>query len=610
MVASDLTPWLSQTEDKKQFLDDIIDELKSAVCLGTLLFPTFNWDYCKGIPFNIGRTKCRTGALGAAALKRSDFERTQHPIYSFAVWGRDKAYLCGLRNTTSFGWDSPFAVVDKMLAINVGAQHSLTFAHHVEQILEAPWRFEKDFGGYSQYVRKEGIKTYLRGFDIGHTNNTFKLWDLPEVFHEIKKDILMDEGLVTHDDPHDELRYYLNRLWYVMRSLTGPGERETFNVLSEIAPIVQHSVPTGTQVFDWTVPKEWIYKNAVVIGPDNRIWLDADDNNLHLVNYSIPVDKKVSYNELLEHLHVGPAEMPDAIPYRTTYYKEDWGFCVSYNQYKQMKHGDYYVKIDTQLVDGSLTFADLVLPGETEKEVWFSTYTCHPMMANNELSGPLAIAFLAQKVAQMPNRRYTYRFIFAPETIGTLSYLATVEHPRPIGGYEVTCCADRAPLQYKRSLDKVGDTDYVAEYVLKGAIVRNYFPHAGANERHYNSPGFGYPIGTIMRSAPGEYPEYHTSLDNRRFISLDNLQETIDTLYRIVQVWEMNRYYKADNCGEPMLGKRELYNDPALITCMRWMLCYPIYTVLDVAKESGLPIEDLYHAAQVLETHGLIQEMK
>lgn len=621
LVASDLTSWLAETELQWELLDAFIDELKSLVHRGTLLFPTFNWDYCTGEAFDIGRTKSRTGALGAAALKRSDFERTQHPIYSFAVWGWHRAYLCGLRNTTAFGWDSPFAVIDKMLAINIPAQHSLSFAHHVEQVLGAPWRFEKDFGGYSQYVRKEGIDTDLRHFDKGR-DGTFQLYDLPQVFHEAKKDILMGEGLITHEDPHRELRYYRDRLWYIMRSITGPGERETFNVLSEIAPLVQHAVPTGTQVFDWTVPKEWIYRSAKVIGPDNRVWLDADWNNLHLVNYSIPVDKKVTANELRQHLHTEwdsacvSRGLDDAIPYRTTYYKEDWGFCLSRNQLRQMKEGTYHVKIDTELIAGCLNYADLILPGETSKEVWFSTYTCHPSMANNELSGPLALAFLARKLSadKDKHRHYTYRFIFAPETIGIITYLATIQTKRPVGGYEVTCCGDRAPLQYKRSMDKVGDTDYVAEYVLQrdnlGVKIRDFFPHAGADERHYNSPGFGYPIGTIMRSAPGEYPEYHTSLDDRRFLSLEHLQGTIDTLYRIVQVWEMNRYFQATNCGEPMLGKRGLYKDPELVAAMRWLLSRPVYTLLDMAKDSGIPIERLYHAARVLEAHELVRELK
>jgi aminopeptidase-like protein len=579
---------------------------------GTLMFPTYNWDYCKGEPFDIARTPSRTGALGAMALRRSDFERTQHPIYSFAVWGVQKAYLCGLTNKKSFGWDSPFGVIDMMLLVNIDAQHSLTFAHHVEQILQVPWRWEKDFGGYSMYVRQDGVETDLFEFDRGFDKyGEFRLLDMAEVFHSIKQSILLNGGKITHTDSHSELEKKFDKLWPYCRSLTGLGSRVTHRMLSGIAPLETHEVSSGTKVYDWYVPKEWTYHQATIYGPDGRVWIDAKDNNLHVVGYSEPFYGELDKGELEKHLHIGPEAYPYAIPYVTSYYKPAWGFCISYNQHLQMKPGKYRVVMDTELKDGSMTYSDLVIPGKTDKEIWFSTYTCHPSMANNELSGPLALAFLAKKMlADEFDRRFTYRFIFVPETIGCLAYLSEHEEAikKCIGGYEVTCCGSRAPLQYKRTRWGVHETDEVAEYLIHG-LVRDYFPNRGADERHYNSPAIDLPIGCIMRSAPGEYPEYHTSMDNKSFISFENLQETIDTLYRIVQIWEGNRCFQSMyGHGEPMLGRRGLYEFPGQVTAMRWVLSRPC-NLLQVAEDSGIPFEDIQRAAEILEKHGLIEEI-
>lgn len=220
----------------------------------------------------------------------------------------------------------------------------------------------------------------------------------------------------------NKIELYFDKLWPICRSITGNGLRQSLNIINEICPIQITEVKTGTQVFDWTIPKEWNITDAYIIAPEGNKICDFKLNNLHVVNYSIPVNKDISYEELLKHLHYIET-MPEAIPYITSYYKKTWGFCITYNEFKSLsKTGTYKVVIDSTLQDGSLTYGECVLKGETDEEILFSTYLCHPSMANNELSGPLVQAFLYQKIKALPNRKYTYRFLFAPETIGVITY--------------------------------------------------------------------------------------------------------------------------------------------------------------------------------------------
>jgi aminopeptidase-like protein len=362
------------------------------------------------------------------------------------------------------------------------------------------------------------------------------------------------------------LEHYFDRLWPICRSITGNGLRTSLEILQEIVPLVKHEIPSGTSVFDWTIPKEWNITDAYIVCPDGKKIAQFTTNNLHVVNYSIPINKKLNWDELQPHLHHIP-EIPDAVPYMTTYYKENWGFCITHNEWKSLpREGEYQVVIESTLEPGHLTWAECVLPGETDEEVLFSTYLCHPSMANNELSGPLAQAFLYEKLARMPKRRFTYRFVFAPETIGVIAFLA--EHGERMkeklrAGYVLTCCGDAGAFTYKRSKHRTSLADRAAEHILRHHYPKHTvleFAVGGSDERQYCSPGFNLPVGSLMRTPYQRYKQYHTSLDNKGFMSFPALAETIDAYFNICLLLEANRKYtnQISHC-EPQLGKRGLY---------------------------------------------------
>ncbi|MFM7814170.1 MAG: DUF4910 domain-containing protein [Flavobacteriales bacterium] len=364
----------------------------------------------------------------------------------------------------------------------------------------------------------------------------------------------------------EQLEEYFDRLWPICRSITGNGLRESLKILSEIAPMEISEIPSGTDVFDWSVPREWNISDAYIIAPDGRKLADFKKNNLHVVNYSIPIHQEMSWEELKGHLHSIP-EMPDAIPYITTYYKENWGFCVAHNDLKSWpKEGVYRVVIDSRLEPGSLTYGQAVLPGSSSEEVLFSTYVCHPSMANNELSGPLAAAFIYKALEAMPHRKYTYRFLFAPETIGVIAFLH--QHGERLisdlrAGYVLTCCGDAGAFTYKRSKHRHSLADRAAEHILTREKIDHRileFSVGGSDERQYCSPGFNLPVGSLMRTPYQQYKEYHTSLDDKSFISFHALAETVKVYTQVVELLELNERYvnRVAQC-EPQLGKRGLY---------------------------------------------------
>jgi aminopeptidase-like protein len=290
------------------------------------------------------------------------------------------------------------------------------------------------------------------------------------------------------DSPED-IATYFDRLWPILRSITGEGVRETHEILAELVPLKRIEIPTGTAVFDWTVPQEWVVREAYVIAPGGERILDVLDNNLQLLNYSMPFDGVVSRTELVEHLHTLP-DQPEAIPYVTSYYSPRWGFCTSHRDLELLPEGDYRVVIDTELIDGSLTISEAVLPGDEDAEVLLSAYTCHPSLANNELSGPLVTAFLYRRMAALPRRRLTYRFVFLPETIGSISYLA--RHgahfkQKMVAGYVVTCIGDGGSFTYKRSRRGGSAADRAAAHVLRTGRhehrILDFFPDSGSDER-------------------------------------------------------------------------------------------------------------------------------
>ncbi len=363
-----------------------------------------------------------------------------------------------------------------------------------------------------------------------------------------------------------ELEKYFDRLWPICRSITGNGLRESMKILSEIIPLELTEIPTGTEVYDWTIPKEWNIREAYIITPDGKRIADLSVHNLHVVNYSIPVDREINFDELRKHIHTIP-EIPDAIPYITSYYKENWGFCLTHNEFQTLpQSGTYRVFIDSSLEPGNLTYAQSVLKGSTDEEVIFSTYLCHPSMANNELSGPLAAAFLYQQIAAIPNRRYTYRFLFAPETIGVIAFLA--KHGETLkknlrAGYVLTCCGDSGNFTYKRSKHRRSLADRAAEHVLLHSGLTHSvieFAVGGSDERQFCSPGFNLPVGSLMRTPYQRYKEYHTSRDDKNFISFEALEGTVKMYADVVKLIELNdKYTNVISRCEPQLGKRGLY---------------------------------------------------
>lgn len=369
----------------------------------------------------------------------------------------------------------------------------------------------------------------------------------------------------------DELKLlerYFDRLWPICRSITGNGLRESFKILSEVIPLEVTEIPSGTQVFDWIVPKEWNISDAYIITPTGQRICEFKKNNLHVVSYSVPVNTKMPFAELKRHLYSLP-DRPEAIPYMTSYYKEDWGFCISHNELLKLpSEGQYEVVIESELTSGSLTYGEAVLKGSSDREILFSSYLCHPSMANNELSGPLALAFLYKRLAAISDRKYTYRFVIAPETIGVISYLANKGNhllAHLDAGYVLTCCGDKGGLTYKRS--RRGNTlaDRVAEHILKFRYPDSRvidFAIGGSDERQYCSSGFNLPVGSLMRTPYKEFKEYHTSMDNKQFISFNALKETIDAYEAICFLLELNENYRTTQpwC-EPQLGKRGLYPD-------------------------------------------------
>ena len=411
-----------------------------------------------------------------------------------------------------------------------------------------------------------------------------------------------------------EIEAYFDRLWPIMRSITGEGVRRTHDILSEIVPLERIEIPTGTNVHDWVVPKEWLVREAYVIDPAGNRILDIADNNLHLINYSIPFQGVVSRQELDEHL-VSIPHMPQAVPYATSYYNPKWGFCIRHDERQKLADGYYRVVIDTDLIDGSMTLSHAVLPGREKKEILFSTYTCHPSMANNELSGPLVAAFLYRRLAQLKDRRYTYRFVFVPETIGAIAYLDL--HGKEmakniVAGYVLSCVGDPAGFTYKKS--QRGDTlaDRAAEAVLSQASngeprLIDYSPW-GSDERQYCSPGYDFPVGTLSRSIFGDFEEYHTSLDNKDFVSFDAHAGSVEACLNLCQTLEANRRYRnLVMYGEPQLGRRDLYpkgNERTPLSdfnrALFWLLNQSNgeRDLLDIAARSGYPVSLLDEVAR------------
>lgn len=391
------------------------------------------------------------------------------------------------------------------------------------------------------------------------------------------------------------------------RSITGDGVRKTLRDLQEICPeLTIHEVPSGTKVFDWTVPKEWNIHSGGIKDSSGKTIIDFKECNLHILGYSIPVDKYVSLDELKKVIYTQP-DQPDAIPYVTSYYKERYGFCMTEKQKQSLQEDTYHIWIDSELKDGHLTYGEIILPGESKAEVLLSTYVCHPSMANNELSGPSVAIYLAKWLKSLPRRRYTYRIVFIPETIGSITYLSkNLEQMKEntVAGFNISCVGDDRTYSYIES--RYGNT--LADRVAKNVLHFHYpeyktysFLQRGSDERQYNAPGVDLPVCAICRSKYGEYPEYHTSKDKLGLISPAGLAGAFSVYQQCIMALEYNRNYKIQCLCEPQLGKRGLY--PTIsqkgsydaVKAMTDFIAYADGTndLIAISDRIGVPVKDL-----------------
>ena len=645
--------------DIQIIIDGIIDIIGPE---GTLVFPTFNWAFCRGEAYDHYKTPCKTGSLGKEALKRPDFRRTKHPIYSFAVWGKGQEEMCAIDNHSSFGIDSPFTYMMehnfRNLFIDKDLQHSFVFVHYVEETVgPVPYRYLKDFTAdytddkghtrkatYSMNVRDLGLdvenviyayepefieKGVMQRFFINDLE--YKIIELKEAFPIIAEDVRHNRSrrLCTYvgqnDTAYPEIGHKMfdlcREMFPICRSITGDGVRATFDIIRTIIPEMKlYEVPSGTQAFDWEIPKEWNIEEAYIEGPDGSRIVDMADNNLHVLGYSVPTDLYLTLDELKEHLY-SLDDQPDLIPYVTSYYKERWGFCLSKNQKDTLKEGTYHAVIKSTLTDGSMTYGELIVPGETDEEIFISSYTCHPSMANNECSGPAVLTYLARHILDMPKRRYTYRFVLAPETIGALLYLSRnldTLKSKVIAAFNLTCVGD--DRTYSMVHSRYSNT--LADRVLQGVLKYHYpkykdysYIYRGSDERQYQAPGADIPMVVLCRSKFHVYPEYHTSADNMDMICPDGLAGSYEVMRKCIDVLENNRKYRIKTIGEPKLGKyglvptmssKETYHETLIL---KDVCAYADGTndLMDLSEYINKPTDEIIPVINKLKEAGLVE---
>jgi len=458
------------------------------------------------------------------------------------------------------------------------------------------------------------------------------------------------------DDVNNELFSFINELFPICRSITGNGTRNTLELIKHHIPLEIKEVPTGTKVFDWIVPKEWNIRDAYVKNSKGEKIIDFKKSNLHILQYSIPIHKKLSFDELKNHLYT-IEKHPDWIPYKTSYYQENWGFCLSYNDYLKLGDGEYEVFIDSTLEDGSLSYGELFFQGEKNDEILFSTYVCHPSMCNDNLTGISILTFLA-KLLKHKKLKYSYRFLFIPETIGAITWLSINENNigKIKGGLVATCLGDSGCFTYKKSRMGNSMIDHIVQKVLEDSkseyTLQNFFP-TGSDERQFCSMGFNMPIGSLVRTIYGKFPEYHTSADNLEFMNSKSLTDSFKMYSNVIDILENNqtfssissnyeydhvinndknslkKYSNDDNIlennqtfinvnpkCEPNLGKRGLYNligasknSKHLNETFLWILNQSDgdNSLLDISIKSNIDFSKLVNAAKILFEHNLIK---
>lgn len=423
--------------------------------------------------------------------------------------------------------------------------------------------------------------------------------------------------MTTGNDMHEWMR----RLFPICRSITGEGVRETLRNIQEQIPLAIHHVPSGAAAFDWTVPREWVIRDAYVKNSKGEKVIDFQRNNLHVLNYSAPVRRTMPFAELKEHLHTLP-DYPDWVPYLTSYYKEEWGLCLSHRRYEALEDGDYDVCIDSELKDGHLTYGEFYQRGATPDEILLSCYICHPSMCNDNLSGIVLGTFLAKYLQGRKDLKYSYRIIFIPETIGAVVWLSRNEDKLAMikHGLVMTCVGDGGAMTYKRTRRGNCEIDDAAQIMLRDSgdpyEVHDFDPASGSDERQFCSPGFNLPIGSLVRTPYGRYPEYHTSADDCDLVRPEFLEDSFKKYTELLWILEQNAVYQGANpkC-EPQLGKRGLFR--ALggqktqhdhERALWWVLNFSdgSHSLLDIARRSGIRFVTIREVATILLAHNLI----
>jgi len=420
----------------------------------------------------------------------------------------------------------------------------------------------------------------------------------------------------------NEIYRLIERMFPICRSITGNGVRETLKILGEIIPLTIHEVPSGTKVLDWEIPPEWNIEDAWIKNSKGEKLIDFKKLNLHVLNYSTPVDKKVKIDELKEHLYTIP-ENPNWVPYRTSHHNRNWGFCMSHNQFEKLTEEEYHVKVNATIEDGFLTYGEFYIKGQTENEVLISTHVCHPSLCNDNLSGISIAAFIADLLSKKGNK-FSYRFLFVPGTIGSITWLSqnedkleNIKH-----GLVITLLGDTGKFHYKKSRRGDAEIDRIIENQLKhngkDYSLIEFYPY-GYDERQYCSPGYNLPVGRLSRTPHGEFPEYHTSADNFDFIKKDKLVESFDLLLNIFDTIENNKtYLNLNQKGEPQLGKRGLFkkiggegNTKNRQMALLWVLNLSdgLHSLLDISERSGLAFNLIKDAADSLFEVNLLKEV-
>ncbi len=423
-------------------------------------------------------------------------------------------------------------------------------------------------------------------------------------------------------DVGQQMYHLATRLYPICRSITGNGVRESLRILNDICEMEVIEVPSGTEVFDWTVPKEWNITEAYIETLAGERVIDFKQSNLHVVGYSLPVDKIISREELYSIIYVDD-KLVDAIPYVTSYYKERYGFCMSKRQKENLKEDKYHIVIKSEMKNGYLTYGEIKIPGESEQEVFLSTYVCHPSMANNELSGPCLAIYLAKELKKLIHRRYSYRIIFIPETIGSITYLSKnylEMRQRTVAGFNISCVGDDRTYSYIAS--RYGNTlaDRAAKNVLKFHYpeYKEYsFLERGSDERQYCAPGIDLPLCGICRSKYGEYPEYHTSRDDLTLISAGGLAGAFEVYWKILMALENNFVYTNVYLCEPQLGKRGLYpsvSKRGIYDKVKALTNFIAYAdgnqdLIQMSDIINVPMDELIVIAEKLERNGIIRKL-